>query len=139
MSTKAKLRSVLLVVIVMGLSLSCNTIAPGKAAESFGLTGTYSLISIDGHPVPYAPTHEGQQAPEVVSSTLTLNSGGTFVSTMSYANASGGTMSRDFKGTYTREGSDFNLKWEGAGQTKITMDGSTLTMDNHGILFVYQK
>ncbi len=140
MSNKTKLKMVLLIVLLAGLPLACKTTTPGKAADSSGFIGTYSLVSIDGHPVPYAPIHEGQQGgPEVVSSTFTLNGGGTVVSTYNYALPSGETMSRDLKGTYAEAGSDFNVKWEGAGQTKVTIEGSTLTMDNHGMLFVYQK
>ena len=96
MSSRAKLKMVLLIVLLAGLPIACTTTSPGKAAESSGITGTYSLVSIDGHTVPYAPIHKGQRTPEVVSGTLTLNSGGTFDSTMSYANSSGGAMSRDF-------------------------------------------
>lgn len=110
-----------------------------KTAESTDFTGTYNLISIDGQPVPYAPVHEGQQGPEIVSSNLTLNDDGTFSMTMSYTNPSGGSISRDFTGTYTQQGAKFNLKWEGAGQTEVTLKGDTLTLNNEGMLFVYQK
>ena len=48
-------------------------------------------------------------------------------------------MSRDFKGTYAKEGSNYNLVWEGAGQTPVTIDGNKLTMNNEGMLFVCQK
>ena len=41
MSNKAKLGSVLLVVIVMGLPLACNTTAPGKAADSASGTSAH--------------------------------------------------------------------------------------------------
>ena len=41
--------------------------------------------------------------------------------------------------TYGKEGADFILTWEGAGQTGVTIDGSTLTMNNENMLFVYEK
>ena len=105
------------------------------AAGNLEVAGTYNLVSVDGHAVPYAPMPQGQRAPEIVSSTLTLNGDGTFVSTMSF----GGNMSRDFKGTYAKEGADYVLTWEGAGQTGVTIAGGKLTMNNEGMLFVYQK
>lgn len=149
MSNKATIGFVLVVAVVLvGLPLACKvkreiagtgsnaSPAFGKAAESGDFAGTYNLVTVDGHAIPYAPMHEGQQAPQIVSSGLTLNEDGTFVSTMSYNNP---TMSRDFKGTYAKVGADYVLTWEGAGQTRVTIDGSTLTMNNEGMLFVYQK
>jgi hypothetical protein len=47
--------------------------------------------------------------------------------------------SRDFKGSYAKQGADYVLTWEGAGQTGVTINGSTLTMNNEGMLFVYRK
>ena len=119
------------------LLVACNQ--GSETAESPDFTGTYNLVSVDGHAVPYAPTHQGQLAPEIVSSSLSLKDDGTFSMVMSYTNPSGGTISRDFTGTYTSQGSDFNLNWEGAGQTKVTIEGDTLTLNNEGMLFVYQK
>jgi hypothetical protein len=119
------------------LLVACNQ--GSKTEESYDFTGTYNLVSVDGHAVPYAPIHEGQQAPEIVSSSISLKDDGTFSMVMSYTNPSGGTISNDFTGTYTSQGSDFNLKWEGAGQTKVTIEGDTLTLNNEGMLFVYQK
>ncbi len=119
--------------------LACNTIASGSTAESSDFTGTYGLVSIDGHQVPYAPVHQGRLAPKVVLGTLTLNRDGTFVSAMDYTLSSGDSMSRDFKGTYAGEGTDLTLKWEGAGQTRVTIEESTLSMNNEGMLFTYKK
>lgn len=144
MSNKAKLVIVLLAV-VLGGPLACTTTSPGKVAASSDFAGTYSLDSIDGHAVPHTLQLEGQGDLIVVSGTFTLNSDGTMVSITNLALPSGDTMSRDVKGTYTREGSDFDMTWlrpevpGGVGRNKVTIDGSTLTMINDGLLFVYQK
>lgn len=42
-------------------------------------------------------------------------------------------------GTYTREGNTLTMKHPGAGYTEGTMDGDKFTMNNEGMLFVYQK
>jgi len=100
--------------------------------------GTYTLIAINGNKLPYTPPHEGG-APQVRSSTFTLNADGSFGNTMSYGTPSGQTMSRDFSGNYTRESERFTFYWKGAGMTTATLNGDTLTMNNEGILFAYRK
>lgn len=155
MSDKAKTGIVLLAVALVALPLACkptgnqdpaatghSATVSGNAPRATGnseVAGTYNLVSVDGHPVPYPPRQEGQQGLQIVSSTLTLNGDGTFVSTMNYGDTPGWPRSRDFKGTYAKQGADYVLTWEGAGQTGVTIDGGTLTMNNEGMLFVYQK
>ena len=102
-------------------------------------TGTYSLVSIDGNKLPFAPPHEGGTPPEIRSSTFTLNADGSFALTMTYGLPSGETFSRDFSGTYTHDGSAFTFEWKGAGTTSAIMEGNTLTMDNEGVLYAYRK
>ena len=100
---------------------------------------TYHLVSVDGHQLPFAPKHRGRQDPEIVSGAITMYNDGTFHATMTYQNPSGGTMSREFKGTYPREGSISSLNWEGSGETPVTMENTKLTMDSEGLRFVYEK
>jgi len=131
---KFGIAALVLAAVVAGLSAGCKS-RPGDP----GVADTYNLVLVDGHAIPYAPMHEGQRVPEVVSGSLTLNGNGTFVSSMSYAKPAGGTFSRDFKGTYTQKGAEYILKWEGAGKTSVTIEGNTLTMNNEGMPFVYEK
>ena len=100
--------------------------------------GTYMLATIDGNKLPCKPAHEGG-APEVKSGSITLNTDGTFTSTMSYGSPDGKTGSRDFSGTYTREGKRFTLQWKGAGTTTADLEGDTFTMNNEGMLFAYRR
>lgn len=102
-------------------------------------SGTYNMVSIDDNALPYAPTHQGQQGPEIVSGSLTLNMDGTFAMTMSYRLPSGELGANELKGTYTVEGSDFRLHWEGAGVTPGTLDGDRFTFNNEGMVFAFQK
>ncbi len=128
------IKRLLLVSLVLGLWLpACN-----QASEPSELTGAYRLVNIDGHELPYTPSHEGG-APQVVASTLTLNADGTFRMSMSYGTTPGNSISRDFSGTYTSEGAVLNMLWKGAGKTTATFQGNTLTLNNEGILFAYQK
>jgi hypothetical protein len=111
---------------------------PPGTAESSDPTGTYTLITIDGHELPYAPSHEGEQGPEIVASTFTINADGTFLMKMNYK-AGSRSSSRDFTGTYTFENSTFRFEWDNAGVTSATLEGNTFTMNNEGILFAYRK
>lgn len=120
--------------VLAGLSTGCTSNPPNT-----GPGDTYNLVSVDGHALPYAPMHGGQRVPEVVSGSITLNGNGTFVSSMSYAKPSGETFGREFKGTYTQKGAEYILNWEGAGKTSVTIEGNTLTMNNEGMPFVYEK
>lgn len=48
-------------------------------------------------------------------------------------------MNREVPGTYTREGAKFIMRWKDAGMTTGTLEGSTFTMVNEGMPFVYSK
>ena len=145
MSTKVQIGIALLVVVLVGLPLAGKLKygSTGQAATGSGGT-TYNLVSVDGHPVPYAPMHEGGQAPEVAGGSLTINSDGTFTGTIKFSNPNivavePAVHDKGQPGTYTKEGNDLKLKWPGAGYTTATIDGDKLTMNNEGMLFVYER
>lgn len=127
---------VMMGLLVIGLCLPIREKA-SSTAETSDHTGTYTLVTINGNKLPYAPPHAGG-APQVQSGTITLNADGTFTSAMSY-NLPTGVASRNFSGTYTRNGSSFSLQWKGAGTTTATLEGDTFTMDNEGLLLAYRK
>ncbi len=123
-------------VLLLGLLLSGCQPDAGTVSVA-DPSGTYVLEKVNGHTLPYTPPHEGG-APEVQSGSITLVADGTFTSKMSYK-AGGKTGSRDFSGTYTREGSNFKLQWKGAGTTTATLEGDTFIMMNEGLALVYKK
>jgi hypothetical protein len=148
MSNKARLGIVVVAVVLAGLPLAGKLMHGSAGQPATGSAGTtYNLVALDGHPVPYAPMHEGRQAPEVAGGSLTINSDGTFTGGIKFSNPNivaggggkGGKGGKEQPGTYTKEGNDLKLKWPGAGYTKATIDGDKLTMNNEGMLFVYQK
>jgi hypothetical protein len=133
MSGKAKLGIALAIIALVGVPLA-GKLRKGDTRAA----NTYTLVTVGGHAVPYAPMQGGQRSTEIVSATLTLNPDGTFASTMKYGKPTAGE-TRDLKGTYIKEGPNYLLSWEGAGQTGVTIEGNKLTMNNEGMLFVYQK
>jgi hypothetical protein len=108
--------------------------APAKSDH----VGTYSLVSINGTKLPCTPPHEGG-APEVQAGAITLNDDGTLNTTTTFKVPSGQVTSREVSGTYTREGSRFTMQWTGAGKTTATLEGTTFTMNNEGMMFAYRK
>jgi hypothetical protein len=137
MREKTKIGLILLAAVLLGVPLV------GKLLEGNGIAdyaGIYTMTTADGHPVPYTSVENGQQGIEIKSGTLTLNTDGTFISTMSYGSRPmGWPRNGDFKGTFAQDGSGLVLSWPGAGKTKVTVEGDKLTVNNEGKLFVYEK
>jgi hypothetical protein len=119
---------------VVALALAACAPVPGTD----DITGTYTLVSVEGNPLPYNPAHE-VGAPEIISSTLTLASDSTFQMTITFATAPGNPVSRDMKGTYSLVDGTLSFDWEGAGITPATHEDGTITIVNEGLSFLYQK
>lgn len=125
--------------LLVALSVIASSAAAQAVSATVDPTGTYTLVAIDGHELPYAPMHEGAPGPVVTSGTLTLNADGTFATKGSFEISGGQSVSRDLSGTYIREGPTLTLNWTGAGVTTATIDGNSLTMVNEGIRFTYRR
>lgn len=125
------------VVGVAGLVMSgCKPDRPG-ATETVP-PGVYTLVSVDGNPVPAQVKHDGR-AIEVRSGTLTFDPGAVCRSHTVFAPAGGREVVRDVEATYTRSGDDLKMKWKGAGTTEGTIEGSTFTLNNEGMRFLYRQ
>jgi hypothetical protein len=109
-----------------------------KVAADINSVGTYTLARVDGNKVPCTLTHEGHTM-TVQSGTFIINAEGTCSSKVAFCVPSGGDSSREVKATYTRQGSQLTMKWEGAGTTTGTVEGDAFTMNNEGMIFVYRK
>jgi hypothetical protein len=115
--------------LLAGLSLTaCKTDQPAPAKPA-GLAGTYTLVAIAGHQLPYAPQHEGRPGPQIQSGSMAFKSDGTLVSAMTFAIPSGETRSRDVSGRYRQESSRLNFQWDGAGATSAVVQGDSFIME----------
>jgi len=113
--------------------------APKESADTSHLQGAYTLVSVSGNKVPCTVQHEGA-ALGVKSGTFIFNADGTCSSKVSFTPPSGVEAVREVKATYIRQGPGaFTMQWEGAGMTDGTLAGDTFTMNNEGMIFVYQK
>lgn len=124
-----------------GLSLAACT-SRDATSEPIDTAGTYALISVDGKPVPAVISHD--EVPiRVVSGSFTINADGTCGTKTVFAGPRGGELTREVKATSTQTRIEhvvkFTMRWEGAGMTVGTSDGTTFTMDNEGLLWVYRK
>ena len=108
------------------------------AAKLPDIAGSYTLVSINGTPLPFTVTHEGPGI-QVTSGTFTIRPDGTCASVVAFLMPSGQAQSREVGATYTRDGSRLTMQWQGAGVTIGTIEGDTFTMDNEGQLFLYRK
>lgn len=100
--------------------------------------GVYTLVSVDGNPVPAQVKHDGHTI-EVRCGTFTFDSGGSCRSHTVFVPGGGREVVRDVEATYTQSGNHLKMKWKGAGTTEGTIEGSTFTLNNEGMRFVYRQ
>jgi hypothetical protein len=142
--------AVLVPLALMGFSLGrhrSETAGRSMLQDRPALPGTYVLVSIDGHLIPYAPMHPGRPVdapppPVVVGSIFKISADSTFRQTMSYRLIRQGTeevVERSFSGTYAQDGSGYIFTWVNAGQTPVTLRGDTLVMNNEGMVFTFYR
>jgi hypothetical protein len=138
---KAKFRVGVIWSSLIGVSLalvaSCQKDQPAAAAAG-DVSGLYRLVSVDGKKMPAVITHEDAKL-EIRSGSMTINNDGTCLSKMVFVPPSGTEGTREVNATYTRNGAKFDMEWKDAGKTTGTLEGSTFTMNNEGMVLVYRK
>ena len=128
-----------LCLIITSLTLAwtgCKNKTDGNA--SLNPSGVYALVGVDGKSVPCDMAHEGT-ALTIKSGAFTITADGHCSSQITFSVPSRGDMSREVKATYTRQGSELTMQWEGAGTTLGSVNGSAFTMTNEGMVFAYRK
>ena len=119
-------------VFVSGCKQRAETAEVGTAA------GVYTLVTVNGNRLPTSVAHDGTQL-QVRSGSFTINADGTCSTKTVFVPPSGTEATREVSATYAREGSKLTLQWKGAGQTAGTLQGKTLTMENEGMVLVYER
>ncbi len=123
--------------------------APGASAPQAqaGIPGTYQLVSVDGHALPYTLVEPGRPAdapppPTIVGGTFTVGADTTFQHVMRLKltrNGEDRVIENPGRGTYARDGERWLFTWQGAGQTPVTLRGDTLVMENEGTRLSYVR
>jgi hypothetical protein len=121
-----------------------TVVQTGASNGLYAIAGTYALLAVDGHTLPYSPPAKdaGTASTQILSGTLTLSINGTFALTTSYRaldNSGEQKFEGQFTGACARDGDDYRLFWEGGGETAMKASGDTLTVDREGVLFRYLK
>jgi hypothetical protein len=111
---------------------------PQPTPDMAEVAGTYALVSVDGRPVPAMVSHEGA-ALEVRSGSFNIGIDGRCSTTTVFVPPSGREVAREVRAVYAKDGSRLTIWWDGAGTTTGTVDGTTFTMVNEGMEFVYRR
>ena len=107
-------------------------------AEDRNPVGVYQLISVNGSTVPTKISHDRVQL-EIRAGTFTFDPEGKCRSKMVFVPPGGREATREVNATYTRDGSELTMRWEGAGLTRGRLQGDTFTMNNEGMALAYRK
>jgi len=139
MPRPAALVGALLLVSALGSPL------PGQTLPQ-GMPGRYTLVDIEGHALPYAPTEPGRPADApvlaVLASTLVVQADGHFVMAMAYRVRQGATeqiFTNPFTGTFVKDTSGYVMRWDGAGETPATWQAERFTFTNEGQTYTYRR
>ena len=125
------------VLVLGGLLFACEKRGTRSPVVS-DPTGSYTLVTVNGLELPATVTH-GEVKIEVRSGNFVINTDGTCSSLVVFVAPSGDPINREVRATYTREGAELSMEWEGAGTTTGTVEGDAFTMDNKGMVFAYKK
>jgi hypothetical protein len=128
----------LLAIIIVVLSLTGCSKTPQAGGESTNITGSYTLVSVDGKTVPCTVSHEGTDV-TIKSGAMTINGDGTYKSESTFSIPQGRDINRVVEATYTVSGNELTMHWKGAGTTQGTVNSNTFTMNNEGMIFSYRK
>jgi len=112
------------------------------ATSPMELAGTYSLMSVNGLPLPYVFTPVGRTKVEALEDSYTLNPSGTFREAGLKRFTTDGVVTFSYPvdgGNFTRKGEEIRLEGIVYGLTIGLMKDGTLTIVQNGLTLVYQK
>ena len=136
----ASLSLVLLASLAPLCPLACRAAprSPQPTPDMAEVAGKYALVSVDGKLLPAAVSHEGATL-EVRSGTFIMGVDGRCSTTTVFVPPSGREVTREVGAVFAKDGPRLTFWWDGAGTTTGTVEGTTFTMDNEGMLFVYRR
>lgn len=127
-------------VLVVALSLACSD---DGVTGSSTVTGTYTLRTINGSPLPYTVPGSGAVKTEILSDAITLFQGGTFGRVRDSRVTDNGQVlfrSETETGSYTLLGTSITLNSIVTGKpTLATINGNIMTIVEPGATSVFSK
>ena len=134
--------SVLALAVVLGCAghratpAATSATAPVTVAT---LAGEYTLVAVDGRPLPYAPRLSGTAARPIVSGSFSLSASGTFQMLTAFeASDAGAKSAASFSGACYTEGDEVKMVWDG-GLANVTLRGDTVLLKRDGALYAYLR
>lgn len=109
-----------------------------QSVDGNDVTGIYYLVEVDGSAVPAEVSHDGT-ALQVRSGVFIIGEDGSCFSRTRFVTPDGNEMTREVRAKYRVKDSRLIMRWEGAGTTEGTVEGDTFVMDNHGMIFEYNR
>jgi hypothetical protein len=128
----------LLAALALLVFSGCKSNASARATTTIDPAGIYTLVSVDGKSVPCTVLHENT-AVLVKSGVFTINPNGTCRSQTVFSVPPNGDVHRGVEATYTCQGTNLIMRWQGAGLTTGYVEGNQFTMNNEGLIFAYKK
>ncbi len=111
-----------------------------------GSAGRYTLTTIEGHALPYAPVEPGRPPEagtlEILCSTLIVQPDGRFRMAMTYRMKRGDVeriFDSPFTGTLLKDTTGYVMHWDEAGITPVKLEGEMLSLQNEGQWYVYRR
>ena len=114
----------------------------GTEPEKDSITGSYTLRTINGQNLPYTTLSVGVNRAEVLSSSLSLNTDGTFREERSVRRTHSGVSITEAEmkfGTYTSTSSGVTFRTTTGAQVSGTRGGGSITFVEEGFTFVYGR
>ncbi|NND59820.1 MAG: hypothetical protein HKN49_06080 [Gammaproteobacteria bacterium] len=124
------------IVLVSVHSIACQSLEPAHSDDP--IVGIYYLAKVDGSAVPADVDHDGVTL-HVRSGMMIISEDGTCFSRTRFVDPGGTEQVRENDARYRVEESRLIMNWEGAGVTTGVIDDTSLTMNNHGIMFEYRR
>ncbi len=124
--------------LVGGVIGGCQKKPSARALADGGIAGEYTLTAVNGVEVPATVRHEGVDL-QVRSGAFSIRPDGTCTCRTTFVPPSGKEISRTVSATFTRDSSRLRMNWKGAGMTLGSLEGTTFTMNNEGMVFAYRK
>jgi hypothetical protein len=115
----------------------------GDSSTSPGVvTGTYTLRSVNGAPLPFTVIQIGADKYEITSDVIILSEGGTFSESTNDRTTQNGVVTTSTitdGGTYSLTGTAISLVSAQSGTISGSVSNGTLTLTAEGLALVYTK
>ncbi len=132
------IRSSLITLFVSVFILLTGCVGTAVVQPGNDIAGVYRLVAVNGIRVPGEIRHDGAIL-RIENGSFRIDADGNITSQTDFVPPEGDRVTRRVRATYTRDGANLLMRWEGAGTTRGTLDGSVFVMNNHGMVLVYSR